>query len=598
MSTEAQTPPAATPDQIHDLPPEIRAWLTARAANGVLGGTSTLDQLLPGASNAAVRDALQKTGLAAYKDDNGQERFLAADLDADGNVMAVAAAIPRNTGKSVDFINEIEDFKEKLTATTTNRKDAIALFHKVYRADGTTANAIDKLAALAAPEGDFKVRSVKGQRGKAADKAAIELETALNWWKENVNSRGEEAVITGSRGITSFIRRGFRLQFIEGDHIARHVWPKKAIPIPNLKPFSLPMNLQTFSAQHIEPMEGLEGTDFELLYWVPPRQFVQQLQNPRDPNAKKFISKLVESKVLSALVRDGRYLLDPALLIHVKHRGTDVDTFGTSLIEPTLADIRYKRALDALELTVISNLMARLVILKVGSDKPESVYHRQEVTGKRLGLLQRIMRNVGPSSTILWGGPDIEVVEVSAHSALLDIVPRMQMAERRQLMSLGLPAVLMIGEGTDGKATGIAAALGVAAQLQEVQDEYAQALKSLAERISFENGYEEVDVVWEWRNNKLQDAEAAANLILKTFQMGLISTQTAAEELGYDYGAEEIRQANDVTKKYKEKPFGPPLATQGPNPLGEGGGEGGRPAKTGEKDPREGKETKSPTPNK
>jgi hypothetical protein len=590
--------------EIEQIPSPVKQWLTEREAGDT--APRTLDQIFVGAEHESMRENLREKGYAAFRDNDGGEHFVAATFDDAGRVMDMAAAIPRSAGKAYDFLNEVADFRQLLTDGKQQRKDAVALFHKLYRADGTTNNAVNKLAALISPHGSFKVRGVKGQRGKAGDKAATELQTALNWWRDNVNARDEDSVISGDRGLAAFILQGTRLQLIEGDHIARHLWPKKAVQVPQInKPFTLPMNLQSMSVQHVEIPEGLQGTNTEIMYWRPPASYIAILRNTIDPNLKKYLDKAVPAKVRTELFTKQRFFLDPSLLIHIKHRATPVDVFGVSLVEPTLSEIRYKRALDALELTVVTNLMARAVIIKVGSDNENSVYHRQEVSASRLGLLQRMMRNVGPNPTILWAGPDISVVEVSAHDALLDIVPRYAMAERRHLMALGLPAVLMIGEGGDGKAAGFAAAMGVAAQLSEIQYQYAQAFKSLAERIALENGYEEVDVVWEWHDNLLEDKQAAADLILKLFDRGLVSPETALEETGFDYGAEETRQADAVALGYKDAPFGIPLSAATNNPGGvgsdtSGGGGQGRPPQstTTNTDPRKMKEKKTPVENK
>lgn len=602
MSETANSPERLT-SALSDMPEVVRQWFDPTNRDGVTPSAATIDNIFQGKEFDTVRSELMTKGIATIREANGDERLVAANVAPDGRIMDMAAVVPRQAGNSLDFLNNIEDFKELLNANKQTRKDAIALFHKIARADGMSNNAINKLAALVAPEGSFKVRSVKGQRGKAGDKAAGEAERALNWWKDNVNARADETVISGDRGVIAFIVQGTRLQLIEGDHIARHLTPKGAIKIPGLtKAWSLPMNLQTFSAQHIDIPEGLQGTNYEILYWTPPASFIQLLQNNKDKNLQKALDQFVPKKVQSELLKNKTYFLDPALLIHIKHRATQVDTFGQSLLEPTLGEVRYKRALDALELTVVTNLMARMVIIKVGSDNEKSVYHRQEVSTSRLSLLQRMMRNVGPTATVLWAGPDIDVVEVSAHDALLDIVPRMKQSERRHLMALGLPAVLMVGEGNDGKAAGFAAAMGVAAQLAEIQYQYAQALKTLAERILIDNGFEEIDVVWEWHNNLLEDKQAAAELILKMFDRGLLSPETVLEETGFDYGAEETRQGEAVKKGYKEKPFeipAKPMAT-GENPGGVGGQ--GRPDGTENPgngtDPRKNKETKKSEENK
>lgn len=587
-------------EQIAELPDAMKAALADRKP----GTPVTLETLLAGNEWEGTRRELRDKGMSLVRTNDGQDRFLAVNFAPDGSVMDMAAAIPRNSGRALDFVQQIADFQDALSEDQTERAEAVALFHKIARADGTTNNAINKMAALIAPAGKFKVKGVRGQRGKAGDKVSVEFETLLNWWKDNVNSRGDEGVITGDRGLSAFIMQGARLLFIEGDHIARHPFTNVTVPPLGGRKFSLPMNLQTYSAQHIEIPSGLESTNMEIMYWAPPQEFVRLLDQTEDKNLKKYLERLIPAKVRKELKDTGQYFLDPALMIHIRHRATQVDAFGTSLIEPTLPEIRYKRALDALELTVLTNIMARAVIIKVGSDNENSVYHKSEVTASRLSLLQRMMRQVGPSATILWGGPDINVVEVSAHSALLDIVPRMQMAERRHLMALGMPAVLMIGEGTDGKASGIASALGVAAELAEVQDQYAKAMIGLAEKIGTENNFKDVEVVWEWTNNLLEDKQAAAELILKMYDRGLLTPETALEETGFDFDAEQIRQADAVKEGHKAEIFGPPKASPN-NPSGQGserngGGGEGRPTKkqSADPDPRSGKETRSPVENK
>jgi hypothetical protein len=200
-----------------------------------------------------------------------------------------------------------------------------------------------------------------------------------------------------------------------------------------------------------------------------------------------------------------------------------------------------------------------------------------------------MMKNVGPSATILWAGPDIDVVEVSAHDALPDLSERYKLAERRLMLDLGIPSMLLSGD-TNDKQSAYTAAITLSGMLKEIQNQYAQALRSIAELIAEQNGFQEVDVVWEWKRNILDDPQAAATLIVQLFSTGLVSTQTALEELGLDYDAEVARQQADVANGYKDQPFGPPAGAVLPNPGGVGGDTGGRPAKTGQKDPRTNKE--------
>jgi hypothetical protein len=580
-----------TLDTIAELPAPVREYAARRAEDPTI--PATLDAILPGNSWESTRRQLQETGVAMIPSENGSgDNFLMASFRPDGSVMDIAAAVPRNPGKSYDYLKEIEDFKATNTTDRGSRGEAIALFHKIMRNEGIAANAINKMAALVACDGSFKVLAVRGKKGKSATDVGREFVEALNWWKDNVNGDAENGVITGDRGVTSFFSQGTRLALVEGDHIARHLWPKSAVALPNGTNYVLPMNLQSYSTQHIEIPQGLEGTNLEIMYWKPPTSFVNLLRTATEPTLKKALDRAVPSKVRAALLKDGKYLLDPELLIHIRHRGLGIENYGMSLLEPALPDFRYKRALDALEIVTITNLINRVVVLSVGSDDPNSAYHRQEVTSARLTLLQRIMRQAGPSATILWGGPDLKVQQVSAHDSILSLDDRYRIAERRILMALGVPAVLMIGEGGDGKAVGYAAALAMAAQLKELQNQYKAAMVSIAKRVAKENNIKDVVVTFEFHENLLDNKEAAAEMILKLFQMGLLGTQTSLEELGFDHDAELERQRKEVDEGFKEKVFGPPLAAKTTNPTGMGGGDGGRPTReeNPNRDPRSDRE--------
>jgi hypothetical protein len=556
----------------------------------------TLDSILPGESYAAQRNELLTRGATVVRDLNG-EVLMTGSFDNSGKLMSIAAAVPRKSGSAVDFLNNIDDFNELNNLSNADRKSRVALYNRIYRVDGISNNAVSKLAALIAPKGQYKVKGVRGQRGRNNSDTKIRLDTILNWWKDKVNSNAVDAVMTGSRGVQTFVRRGARLSLVEGDHFGRRLWTN--VEVPRLGSFSLPMNLQSFSSQYIDPIDGIEFTDLEAYYWKPPAKFITQLQSPTDPNLDKILKKYVNSKVRAALIKDQKYLLDPLLMFHIKNQGMDTEMFGESMIAPALSAVRYTRALDALEMTVITNIMARVVIIKVGSDNEKSVYHKVNVSQTRLGTLQRAMQGAGPHATILWGGPDIDVVEVSAHNALLDLVPRYAMAERRQLMAMGIPTVLMIGEGSGGKAVGYAAALAAVSRAKELQDQYKQLLTSIGEEIAIENGFLDVDIVWEWEENLLDDREAAANLLIKMYQLGLTTAETTLANLNFDYDAELERQEQEVADGIKDEVFGAPRGAMTSNVNGlNPDNTSGRPANTGNPDPRKNKETKSPTPNK
>lgn len=583
-------------DEIEELTPELRTWVEQASGAGP-APRRKLNELFQG---TALED-LRRNGFTFSLSSNGRRQFLAADTDDEGNVLAVAAAVPRTDGKSQDFLKQISDFQTPAGDASQNTQahvDLINLFHQIAKSEGTINNAIQKSAALIATRGDFKVRGVRGQPGKGGNSVSQKLYRILSFWKENLNARPLDAVMTGARGVSAWINAGARLALIEGDHICREVW--KEVEIPNLGTFSLPMNLTTFSSRDIVIPVGAEGTDIELLYWKPASSFVQTLLNPQDKNLKPYIQKLYGTDVLSQLKKNGQYLLTPELMHHIKNRPNGVNSFGESVIECVMPDLRYKRALDALEIVSIENLINRIVIVRVGSDNPNSVYHKQAVTSSRLSLLQRMFQQVGPSMTILWPGPDLEVVEVGAFDSLLDISDRYAVAEKRIRTSLGVPSVLLTGEGTDGKAVGYASSIGLAAQLQELQDQYATHLRGIAEKIAAENGFLDVDVIWEFDEPLLNNKTEEIATQLQAYQLGLVDVRTVLEKMGLDPDVITKRMADEVAAGWRTEVFGPPSVTLTSNPTGNGGQDGGRPptSRTGKPDPRQNKETQTPVENK
>ena len=576
------------------LPDEVQAFL--QASSGISEenplDSKIIDKIFVG--NPGIARDLRESGIAHVRGHNGQAVVLGAGFNTQGQLVTTAAAVPRNPGRSETYLGEVADF----SASTTDRVTLLDLYDRIYEREGLINNAVNKASALVATQGEFKVRYVKGQRGISGDTKAEELKLLLKFWQEKVNARSEEGAITGDRGVTNIISQGTRLALKQGDHFARTNWTNVKVSTLKGKSFSLPMNVQTFDGRTIEIPEGLEGTGIDLFYWVPSSDFINTLRNPRDPNITQYLDKVIPSDVKSALLKDGKFLLDPALMIHIKHRGTPTSNYGESIITAAMNEVAYKRALQALDIVTIENLINRLVIILIGSDDNESVYHKSEVSSARMTMMSNMLRRVGPAATIIWPGPDVDVKEVGAHNAILSMDERYAQAENRIRNALGVPSALLSGDTDAGKAAGWAAVIGIAAELEEIRDQYKQVLTVIAERIALENGYEDVDVVWEFNQELLNNKAEHVEMVNKAFQGGALSFPTYIEEIGFDFDTELVRMQEDVDNDRRDELFGAPRAFVTQNNLGGESPEGqdGRPP--GGRDPRTDTETTSPEENK
>ena len=253
----------------------------------------SLGEVFPG--QTSLQNSLKERGIAKTRTKSGEDLFIAADIDADGKVLAMAAAVSRVPIRADKYLQDNVPDLKKTKDLTRNKK--IELFREIAKKDGIMNNAIKKKAALVSQDGEFKIRSARqGKRPRIT--VANELLTLLTFWQESVNSVDEGAAITGSRGLTQLIRRGTRQAMIEGDTFLRTEWKKVKVPQLDNKIFKLPMVMQALPSDEIVIHEELLGIA-ELFVWKPSGEKIRALTTPRDPQVKKIISESFSSEVLN-----------------------------------------------------------------------------------------------------------------------------------------------------------------------------------------------------------------------------------------------------------------------------------------------------------
>lgn len=570
--------------EVEDLP----IWVQRFKANN---RPAKLEEILPGDEYAGVRAALNDN--KPYKYTNvltGTEHSIKA-VTRDGYVVSMAA-VSRRPQRSYDFVRDIIDFTESAQA----RKDTIPVLYRVYKNCGPANNAINKGAGLVSHEGRLYVKNAKKGKVKAA-KVKEELSRVLDYWMTNLNMKAPDAPITGARGASMLMEQGSRQAMVEGSYIGYAY--DQTIKIPSLdgKAWKLPMYIQSMSTQFIEIPEWSVGTGLEQFYWAPPRDMVNKLRNPANPEEKKLIDQAFPSDVLSEIQRNGRVLLEPERVIHVKHRGLDTEAFGESFLEPLMPDIAYMRALQQLDFVTIDSLVNRIVIIKVGSDKPDSAYHNLEVAQARVQALEGIVSDPGPNMQVLWAGPDIEVIEVGAHNKILEIDGRHDIAIERLLLAMGFPRALLDGKDATGQVW--AGYEGLRETLRAMQHNWASCWVSLGYRIAANNGYDDVELVYQPSRSMLADMTAGADLALKARKAGGMSIRRFIGELGGNFEAERrnrlIEMGLDPDEVDENLPtddeiFAPPIGMPGDTRTDQDGnvvdpdGDPGRPRDTERED--------------
>jgi len=532
------------------------------------GGKMLLGDLFHGDQYAAARAAIKKVGSyrsGGGKNGGGRElKVQTRPIDGtDEHEVLAIAAVSRNPGRADDFLDTIEDYQ----TSGKDRPSLVQMYWNIYKNEGVVNNATNKISAILSGGGSFKVRRAK--KGKAR-KAAETLLQILDWWSRNVNSSPLDGVITGARGLKAVNHQGVRQALVEGSWVGRQVWVPAEVS--GLGRFDLPMNIQSITTAELEPLKGLAGTDAEAFYWKPSRNLIKELTNPTDKDTGKILKRYVPSDIVAKLKKDGKALLDSSLLTHIKHRGNGQDQFGESLIQSALTAIAYSRSIDQLDVVSMQNIINRLTIVMVGSSDPKSPYSKVEVAQARAALMQSFFDEPGPNMTIIWQGDDVNVKDVGAHSAVLALDDRHNIAAGKIKISLGVPDALLTGSTADGKAAGWAASIGAAAELEELQNAFAQAWTTLAERIAVENGFTDIELIYEFDHTLIVDRMAERNQVRNDYTAGALSIRSYLESIGRDPEAEFQQKCfekgldpNDETVTWEEA-FMPPQGLQGQGP--------------------------------
>lgn len=539
---------ASAPDFTQDVNALIRN-MPESMVEVLRGPRPKLSHLFPGEQHAGIRDSIINTG--SYRQGKAELRMKVVPVDNDHEIVAMgtvaAAAVGFDPGPTINFIDQIQDFGSlagKSKALETQQ------LWQIYKAEGIMNNAINKISAILSGGGHYKVRGAK--QGRKPD-AVNRLLKILQSWQDNVNASAEDAVVTGAMGLQAITHQAVRRALVEGDWVARHVWINNATVIGLPGNYKLPMNVQSISVSELKPLEGLPP-GAQAFYWEPAGSLVDKILNPEDKNAAKIIKQFLPSDWIKQLKKDRRVFLDPALMLHVKHRGVDTDIWGESFISPALQAIAYKRAIDQLDFQTMTNLINRLTIVMVGSSDPNSPFSKPDVAAARQSLMASFFEDPGPNMTIVWAGDDVKVENVGSLNDVLSLDTRHEIATEKIKQAIGVPEALLSGTMSDGKASGIAASLGAAAQLEELQNSFSKVYTQLGLRIAVENGFTDIDLIFEFDKSLLVDRIEEWTQSRGDYVAGLITL--------YDYIANRGKDPDAVfVQKCFEKGLDPATTT-------------------------------------
>jgi hypothetical protein len=547
-----------------------------------ISGRLLVEDLFPGAHNEGVRQQLIEHGRITS---GGKELVVRTQRQESGGhrIMALAA-VSRDPGLTQPYLDQVQDW---LPGERGSRIQQINQLWKIYQNVGIVSNAVNKIAAILSAGGRYKVRyTKKGKKQKPVD----ELQAVLDEFRRKVNNSSLDSVVKGDRGLQMVTHQATRSALVEGDWFGRTVWIDHQVG--SLGTYSMPMIIDSIPSAQIDVDKNLNGlSSVERFFWTPPQNIVNQLRRPTDKDVKDLLNRMFPKDVQKQLLKDGKVLLDPSLLIHVRHRGVAWQIYGESFVQPAKKALLFQQSVENLDLVTMQSLIGRLTIVMVGSSDPKSPYANADVALARTSLMQSFFDQSGPNMTIIWEGDDVKVTTVANHEEMHDLTARHELAQNMVKMALGVPDALLSGTSSDSKSAGWAAVIGASAELEELQKDFAGVWETIGERIALDNGFVDVDLTYEFDRTMLVDKSEERNQNRLDYTTGGMSIYDYLLGMGKDpeamFERKCMERGLDPDTTTWEDAFMPPQGLQGQGAAGGGapaappGQGGGKPPGTG-----------------
>lgn len=501
-----------------------------------------------------MRQQLQELGVPVG---NGVELF----YDPKDNSFAVAAIVDSLRESSTSFLSNVGDLEDVTTAPTTlaAKKREVKLAMSLYLNEGVVGTVIGRLVDYT-PKGRIVCDNP-------------ELKSILKLWANKVN--GFSSIKKYRRfgkppifpGLTSLLIEGSLLWHVTGDWIVGEIWKEVPIKIGKKKKnLFLPVELVSMDVTTIDiPVQSAE-VGIELMYWQPPSALKSL--------AKKYFSKrkltpieqdivnLFDKKILRMIAETSKILLPPENITHFKRGVPRYYPYGISFARKLFSAVAYKRRIRALDIDTIDGLIQRLTILKVGKI-PADGEADLALIAQRVSLMRNMIENRENRRTnrlLVWGGDDVEVVDIGPDGKILGFADRYNQANRDLLQALGFPPLLIDGESTGSAARDWAVLVSIVAHLQNFESMRELWLTNIMKQIAELNGYDSEGVGYK-ANKIVISVDRVMRIVAQAlFDRGGLSWESFLEEQGYDFDL-ELKKRMEEQKNKVDKILAPRAPT-------------------------------------
>jgi hypothetical protein len=437
--------------------------------------------------------------------------------------VSIAGVLPSNTKSGYNYLIDSDDYQ---TASTVTRKNLIALSRKVVKYEGVVATALEALV---------EIPTLGGWYIDCDDK---ELSTLLKHWLSTFGSSGtmsiddNNTVVQTVGGIEKFTINMLWSLYQDGDAVITEAWEN--VPVPKLK--NKRRNLPTRYVEHdvaeleIPPIMAKFGQ--EVIYAKPDEDITAIISGGNLDDKQKRALEMIPDELISSLKEGDEEIELPAeFTSHFSRRTNNRDPWGLPYVVKAYPSLAYKHRLRDLDNATIDGLIQRIWIVKIGHNDVDSPLHLPD--NDRVLLAVSAFRKLQTQNFLVWGGSDLSTEEFgSSENNVLSFKDRYNSADKDILSALGVPRVLIDGEGSAD--ANLNAFVKTISQMERYQTMIKRWIDLKMYQIAVENGYKDQFPTFHWQFLKMQDNEKAKNIITKLFELGVINIRMLHNLIGLD----------------------------------------------------------------
>lgn len=473
--------------------------------------------------------SLQNLANSVNESDN---HVLVKVFDKDTMNFSYGVALPNNHPNAMDYLREIKDY-------SSYEKDIykqIDICRKLYTYEGIVGTAIDILVDLSFS--DIKVYNTKNKKAK----------TLIDHWLENVNSVNFNI----SKGINPLNRSIAFEYYLTSNVFLYSKWSNVSVPDLSGK-YRLPMSVMALDPKIIEiPQESVQFGGKTLRLNISKIFGTSLMSSQEEKNFKQSLPL----KLRNSLSKNGSYIdLDHYNVYHIKRRGSMYAGWGVPYLARSFSSIASKRKLRTLDDSTIDGMINSITIFKIGDKDIPKTWEPA-----RLNAFANLIKSPEASVTAVWGF-DVDFIHISPSGEVLNFADRYKDCNTDIAHALGIPMSIITGSGE--KAGDVwASILFLIERLEAFREEYKAFVEDNLTKIMDENGLSKEKPKVRFIKPKI-NKEDVKNIILAYYDRGLLSKESALEEIGVSIEEEIIRReqekANKVDKilERPEVPFSP-----------------------------------------